>query len=638
MTSYQKTNETGKCEMCNKEIRGFHHMYKCPSCGFGVCSDCLKKGPTCRCNHGIPPLTEEQERKMNILMEMGFPDYICIFALRKYKWNVEESIPWIIDNLRTFPKPENQENKREEEKDDKETDEGLEYVEDEMKWKEKVEEGGIIEKKRKGINNKRIKEEKEEEEWHEDVFDDELYGNGGNDRGDPRIEKCYEVIEAKDIIKMIRDSCEKESEALNISPGNVSILLKRYGWSKDKLEEAYFENYDKVCKENGIINEEIKECKEKTCPICYEEGRMISLNCGHYFCIKCWEERIKTMIESIGSNVVDCLCMEQGCTCKVNYEIIEKIGNKKIYERFMYFICKDFISHRKSYVFCPVDTCGRAIHYFDTSRNEVPIICKCGQKFCFKCGREMHKPVSCSEFMKWNDLVTNDTESMKFVNTISKPCFHCGLYTERVDGCNHMTCSRCHGEWCWMCRGDWKTHGSQTGGFYKCNLYEKSEAKKLDEQAQKLKEENKKFLEYFDEYIKYNNVIREITKQEDVLYNIEINIEKSTGKSNPEILEAAEVCKEAYSVIKYSFVFEFFIKEYEIIYKLFNFRQKKDIERVNELRETLKKIEETGRVDIQKIRQLIENVKKVTESLSDVSTENLMKNRFDEVKKKKRKN
>ena len=30
--------------------------------------------------------------------------------------------------------------------------------------------------------------------------------------------------------------------------------------------------------------------------------------------------------------------------------------------------------------------------------------------------------------------------------------------TERNQGCNHMTCSRCRGEWCWMCRGDWKVN------------------------------------------------------------------------------------------------------------------------------------------------------------------------------------
>lgn len=29
----------------------------------------------------------------------------------------------------------------------------------------------------------------------------------------------------------------------------------------------------------------------------------------------------------------------------------------------------------------------------------------------------------------------------------------------------------CGFDFCWMCMGDWKEHGSQTGGYYQCNKY-----------------------------------------------------------------------------------------------------------------------------------------------------------------------
>jgi len=39
-----------------------------------------------------------------------------------------------------------------------------------------------------------------------------------------------------------------------------------------------------------------------------------------------------------------------------------------------------------------------------------------------------------------------------------------------------MTCrkevSGCSYEFCWICMGNWKEHGSATGGNYKCNKYE----------------------------------------------------------------------------------------------------------------------------------------------------------------------
>jgi hypothetical protein len=35
-----------------------------------------------------------------------------------------------------------------------------------------------------------------------------------------------------------------------------------------------------------------------------------------------------------------------------------------------------------------------------------------------------------------------------------------------------FTCSQCSHEFCWLCRGPWSTHGTHTGGYYNCNLYD----------------------------------------------------------------------------------------------------------------------------------------------------------------------
>jgi hypothetical protein len=36
-----------------------------------------------------------------------------------------------------------------------------------------------------------------------------------------------------------------------------------------------------------------------------------------------------------------------------------------------------------------------------------------------------------------------------------------------------MVCSKCRFEFCWLCLTEWKKHGSGTGGYYACNIYEK---------------------------------------------------------------------------------------------------------------------------------------------------------------------
>ena len=78
---------------------------------------------------------------------------------------------------------------------------------------------------------------------------------------------------------------------------------------------------------------------------------------------------------------------------------------------------------------------------------------------CFKCGAISHPGVTCEnvgnaelrEYMAKNDVVK---------------CPSCGFGTEKIDGCNHMTCAKCNYNWCWICRG--RYYG---GHFSEMNIF-----------------------------------------------------------------------------------------------------------------------------------------------------------------------
>ena len=134
-----------------------------------------------------------------------------------------------------------------------------------------------------------------------------------------------------------------------------------------------------------------------------------------------------------------------------------------------------------------------------------------GHKFCFHCGEDAHRPASCEDVeryvsgkiwlqgrqinalvrmrslaahpcterfwseiqCRWNEKNSAESENVTWIIANTKKCPKCRKPIEKNQGCNHMTCHKnvggCGHEFCWLCMGDWKDHGQETGGYYRCN-------------------------------------------------------------------------------------------------------------------------------------------------------------------------
>lgn len=218
---------------------------------------------------------------------------------------------------------------------------------------------------------------------------------------------------------------------------------------------------------------EDKEDKEK-CPVCWGEikkSEKIVLSCKHSFCKNCCYERI---VEQIKTNIEKIYCM----TCpnpnseikKGNWgfftkdqclEILEEEGGKENFPTLknQYEIWEKRVEVNNSKgnkKFCPhkikidgkIMDCTGCLEKKENNQYSQCNICE--NVFCFKCLRtkEEHKKKSCEEYLKQDE--ENDEKIFKKNGTFKK-CPYCNIPTQKNDGCNHMKCPHCGGQWCWLC-------------------------------------------------------------------------------------------------------------------------------------------------------------------------------------------
>lgn len=149
---------------------------------------------------------------------------------------------------------------------------------------------------------------------------------------------------------------------------------------------------------------------------------------------------------------------------------------------------------------CTAPRCDRIIRVFGAGVSTVN--CACGYQFCFQCNEESHAPCSCTNLQEWLDKCRNESETAHWIIANTKVCPKCRVRIEKNQGCNHMTCSSCKHEFCWVCDGSWAEHGNHTGGFYKCNKFDpKATAKTAkDGSVDEAKRELDRYLHYYQRY------------------------------------------------------------------------------------------------------------------------------------------
>jgi hypothetical protein len=203
---------------------------------------------------------------------------------------------------------------------------------------------------------------------------------------------------------------------------------------------------------------------EFLCKICYmndAEEDAITLRCGHRWHKECLLQLLRS---KVSDGKLQILCpdisddvderellgnaREVGCTQIIGkptiFALADELGDTALQEQYTRF---EELDQNPNVRECPVDGCG---HRQEGSPRSPKMQCeKCGLEYCFF-HSAAHPPSETCRAYEQRQRRSN-AEHAKFVAGFTMPCPWCKKPTTKQGGCNHMTCSTCGKDWCWVC-------------------------------------------------------------------------------------------------------------------------------------------------------------------------------------------
>jgi len=190
----------------------------------------------------------------------------------------------------------------------------------------------------------------------------------------------------------------------------------------------------------------------QTCPLCFEEPTQpFPLACQHIYCTGCLKHMLNSATDGKGVPIC-CIGNEGLCKSPIPLPVIERfISPVRLTQLFENSFRVHLEQHPNEYRFCPTPDCTQL--YRVSKEDSAVIQCPaCLIETCSHCHKSPHRGLTCEE----NTLVGSKSgqelllERWAKGHSNVKKCPDCGVFIEKIDGCNHIHC-RCGGHVCWIC-------------------------------------------------------------------------------------------------------------------------------------------------------------------------------------------
>lgn len=335
--------------------------------------------------------------------------------------------------------------------------------------------------------------------FNEDDHEDRASQFNNND--DPEY-FAYECLTVANVEKIFNDSIETVKVGLNVSHARAKQILHANKWNIPEVMAKFTPRAASPAREPAPSLSQTQQCS--VCVLELPMSQFTSLkSCGHTFCVQCWGAHCETQISTGVTTRLS--CMMSSCDNILDEDfVLAHVTNSAVRERYIHLSFIEYVSFHPNLRFCPGPNCDIVVKAEDSVAKEC-VCSSCKSRFCFKCGSSYHAPTDCETIKRWLNKCADDSETANYISANTKDCPKCNICIEKNGGCNHMQCYHCKHDFCWMCLGNWRTHGSE---YYECSRYKENPNIANESVHAQAREALKKYLHYFERWENHSRSLK----------------------------------------------------------------------------------------------------------------------------------
>uniref|UniRef100_A0A8C3AJ81 RBR-type E3 ubiquitin transferase n=1 Tax=Cyclopterus lumpus TaxID=8103 RepID=A0A8C3AJ81_CYCLU len=349
------------------------------------------------------------------------------------------------------------------------------------------------------------------EEEEEDQGDISTYYEGvasdveqqGADSFDPE-EYLFTCLTYKESQRVLIEEVNTVAAALKVLPAVAKLILVHLHWKITQILDRFKSNSSLLL--SDALVQPSSTCRSVAAPqslqcgVCLQVVRrdsLLALPCQHSFCKGCWEQHCTVLVkDGLGVGIS---CMAQDCSLQMPEDfVLPLLPGEELKDKYRRYLFRDYVESHFQLQLCPGADCPIVIKVEEPRARRVQCS-RCSEVFCFKCRQMYHAPTDCATIRKWLTKCADDSETANYISAHTKDCPKCNICIEKNGGCNHMV------NFCWMCLGDWKTHGSE---YYECSRYKENPDIVNQSQQAQAREALKKYLFYFERWENHNKSLQ----------------------------------------------------------------------------------------------------------------------------------